>query len=110
MKPDMTINAQLHNCSFKDMHELLTQHLPQVQLTYGIKSLGVFGSFVREEATESSDLDVLVEFEEAPTFRKYMDLKFFLEDLFGRKVDLVIPADIKPQIREQILKEVIYVS
>jgi len=92
------------------MHEMLKQHLPQVQLTYGVKSLGVFGSFVREEATESSDLDVLVEFEGAPTFRKYMELKFFLEDLFGRKVDLVIPADIKPQIREKILEEVVYVS
>lgn len=95
---------------FKSVREVLRQNLPQVQLTYDVKSLGVFGSFVREEATEDSDLDILVEFGEVPTFRKYMGLKFFLEDLFDRKVDLVIQSDIKPQIREQILKEVVYVS
>ena len=110
MKPPITTNAQLSDYNFKDMHEMLKQYLPQFQLTYGVKSLGVFGSFVREEATERSDLDILVEFDGTPTFRKYMDLKFFLEDLFERKVDLVIQADIKPQIREQILKEVVYVS
>lgn len=110
MKSPITPNTQLNHYKFKHIREVLKQHFSQVQLTYGVKSLGVFGSFVREEATERSDLDILVEFEGAPTFRKYMDLKFFLEDLFGRKVDLVIQADIKPQIREQILEEVVYVS
>ncbi len=97
-------------CNFEEVYRVLKQYLPQVQLTYGVNSLGVFGSFVRGEMTDSSDLDVLVEFEGAPTFRKYMDLKFFLEDLFGRKVDLVIQEDIKAQIREKILREVVYVS
>lgn len=110
MNSPITTSAQSNDYSFKPMHEVLKQYLSLIQSTYSVKSLGVFGSFVREEATESSDLDILVEFEGAPTFRKYMDLKFFLEDLFGRKVDLVIQADIKPQIREQILKEVVYVS
>ena len=55
-------------------------------------------------------MDVLVEFDGALTFNKYMNLKFFIEDLFNRKVDLVIKEDIKPQIKEQILKETIYVS
>jgi len=94
---------------FKDIQGALRQYFPQVQLTYGVKSLGVFGSFVREEATEHSDLDILVEFEGAPTFRNYMGLKFFLEDLFERRVDLVIQADLKPRIRERILGEVVYV-
>jgi uncharacterized protein len=100
----------LDPCSFKDICEVLQQYLAQVQLTYGVKSLGVFGSFVRDEATDRSDLDILVEFEGAPTFRQYMDLKFFLEDLLHRRVDLVIQGDLKPQIREQILNEVVYVS
>ena len=110
MKPTIITNVQLNDCSFKDLHEVLKQYFPQVKLSYGVKSLGVFGSFVREEATEHSDLDILVEFEGKPTFRKYMDLKFFLEDLFSRRVDLVIQSDIKPQLREQILSEVVYVS
>ncbi|MGK7959384.1 nucleotidyltransferase family protein [Crocosphaera sp.] len=110
MKPPITTNAQSNNYSFKQMYEVLKQYLSQIKLTYSVKSLGIFGSFVREEATENSDLDILVEFEGEPTFRKYMDLKFFLEDLFERQVDLVIETDIKPQIREQILEEVVYVS
>ncbi|MGL4498475.1 MAG: nucleotidyltransferase family protein [Planktothrix sp.] len=100
----------LNDCNFGEVYGVLKQYLPQVQLTYGVKSLGVFGSFVRGEMTDSSDLDLLVEFEGTPTFRKYMDLKFFLEDLFGRKVDLVIQGDIKAQIRDRILREVVYVS
>ncbi|MGK7958592.1 MAG: nucleotidyltransferase family protein, partial [Crocosphaera sp.] len=72
--------------------------------------LGVFGSFVRGEATDNSDLDLLVEFQGDVTFDNYMDLKFLLEDLFERKIDLVIKEDIKPQIRERILEETVYVS
>ncbi len=57
----------------------------------------------------NSDLDLLVEFQGDLTFDKYMDLKFFLEDLFDKKIDLVIRDDIKPQIREKVLGETIYV-
>lgn len=100
----------LHYCNFDDVYGVLKRCLPQIRSTYGVKSLGIFGSFVRGEMTDSSDLDVLVEFEGSPTFRDYMDLRFFLEDLFNRKVDLVIQEDIKAQIRERILREVVYVS
>ncbi|MGB5594635.1 MAG: nucleotidyltransferase family protein [Crocosphaera sp.] len=110
MKPSITTNSQSNDYSFKEMQEVLKQYFSHIQLTYRVKSLGIFGSFVREEATENSDLDILVEFEEEPKFRQYMDLKFFLEDLFKRPVDLVIKADIKPQIREQILQEVVYIN
>jgi predicted nucleotidyltransferase len=76
---------------------------------YGVKRIGLFSSFVRGEQKETSDVDVLVEFEkEAKTFDNYMNLKFFLEDIFGRKVDLVIIDALKPDIKERILKEVKY--
>jgi len=76
---------------------------------YGVKRLGFFGSLVRNEWKESSDVDVLVEFEKgAKTFDNYMNLKFFLEDLFGGKVDLVIADTLKPQIKERVLEEVKY--
>ena len=76
---------------------------------FGIKSLALFGSTARDEATEDSDLDFLVEFEAEITFDLYMDLKFFLEDLFNKKVDLVIKNDLKPQIQENVISQAIYV-
>jgi len=76
---------------------------------YGVKRLGFFGSLVRDERKATSDIDVLVEFEKgAKTFDNYMNLKFFLEGLFGRKVDLVIADTLKPQIRDRVLEEVRY--
>jgi hypothetical protein len=74
---------------------------------FGVTSLGLFGSAVRGEAKDTSDLDFVVEFEKK-TFDAYMDLKKFLEELFGCKVDLVLKDNIKPRLREPILKETIY--
>jgi len=76
---------------------------------YGIRRIGVFGSFVRSSQNEKSDIDVLVEFYPGrKSFDNYMDLKFFLEKLLRRKVDLVIKDAVKPRIRTYILKEVLY--
>ena len=64
---------------------------------------------MRGEEKPESDVDVLVEFREGEkTFDHYMDLKFYLEDIFGRKVDLVMKGAIKPRLREPILSEVVY--
>ncbi len=74
---------------------------------FGARRLGIFGSYARGDNRDSSDLDFLVEFDKA-TFDNYFDLKFFLERLFGREVDLVIEDTIKPRIRAAILEETIY--
>ena len=74
---------------------------------FGVRRIGVFGSAARGDATEHSDLDFLVELERK-TFDAYMDLKFFLEELFGRSVDLVLADGIKPRLRKTILKETVY--
>jgi len=74
---------------------------------FGVRRLGIFGSYARDEQTDASDMDFLVEFDEA-TFDNYFDLKFFLEDLFVRPVDLVFADTIKPRIRSTILEETIY--
>lgn len=73
----------------------------------GVRRLGLFGSAARGDATQSSDLDFVVEFEKK-SFDAYMSLKFFLEDLFKTKVDLVLTDTIKPRLRSEILKEAIY--
>ena len=67
---------------------------------FGVRRLGIFGSYARNEQTGASDMDFLVKFENA-TFDNYFDLKFFLEDLFGRPVDLVFADTIKPRIRSK---------
>lgn len=77
---------------------------------FSVKTLALFGSTARNEATEKSDIDFLVEFNDELTLALYMNLKFFLEDLFNKKVDLVIQSDLKPSIRDTIIKEAIYVS
>ena len=74
---------------------------------FGVRSLGLFGSAVRGEATDTSDLDFVVEIEDV-TFDSYMDLKEFLEKLFACRVDLVMKDAIKPRLREPILKETVY--
>ena len=88
--------------------QALTLHRDSIR-SFGARRLGLFGSQARGEATEVSDLDFLVEFEPGTkTFDNYMDLKAFLEDLFGRPVDLVVSEVIKPRLREAILRETIY--
>ncbi|ELS00047.1 nucleotidyltransferase family protein [Gloeocapsa sp. PCC 73106] len=78
--------------------------------SFGVKSLAIFGSVARDEAKPESDLDLLVEFEGKVTFDRYMDLKFYLEDYLGMKVDLVSQKMLKPQIRVSVLKEAINVA
>ena|SRR5437016_4325831 len=91
-----------------EIFDLLEQNRETIR-EFGVSELGVFGSFARDEQTEKSDVDVLVELEKH-TFDAYMDLLFFLEDLFGRKVDLVMKDTIKPIIKNRILAETVYVS
>ena len=80
----------------------------QVMRRLGVRRLGLFGSAARGESRPESDLDFLVELERN-SFDAYMDLKFFLEDLFQCRVDLVLADTIKPRLREGILKETEYV-
>lgn len=89
--------------------EILKNHEEMIKQKFGVKRIGIFGSFARGEAKVGSDIDVLVDFNEgAKTFDHFMELKFFLEDLFGRKVDLVTVAALRPQLKEGILREVTY--
>ena len=89
--------------------QIIAEHRDELK-RFGVKSLAIFGSVARGEADCSSDVDILVEFEETPTFDGYMELKFFLEDLLGHKVDLVMRGALKPWARETVLSEAIYVA
>ena len=92
-------------------HRLLDQlraAVPEMKERFGVRKIGVFGSAARGEAGPESDIDVLVEFDD-PAFDRYMDLKFYLEDLFGRPCDLVLEDGLKESARESVMNDVIYV-
>jgi predicted nucleotidyltransferase len=90
--------------------EILKDRKVEITSRFGVSRIGVFGSQARREASPGSDMDVLVQFREGEeTFDNYMDLKFYLEDLFGRDVDLVILEAIRPRLRGGILAEAVYV-
>ena len=76
---------------------------------YGVKRLGLFGSYVKNTADADSDIDLIVELEEL-SFDRYMGLRIFLEDVFEKKVDLVIADSVKPRLQPYIEKEVEYVA
>ena len=83
---------------------------PEMRKQFGVRSLRLFGSVVRDEATTNSDVDVLADFGGPPTFDQYMDLKFFLEDLLQIKVDLVTESGLRPRLRPRIEEEAIRVA
>ena len=88
---------------------LLKKHEQTIRQKFHVKKIGIFGSFARNEENETSDIDILVGFDPGfKTFDNYMQLKYFIEDVFGRSVDLVTVAALKPQLKENILREVIY--
>ena len=92
-----------------DALSLLRQHGPELKGRFGVAKIGIFGSFSRGEERPDSDIDVLVTFQnDKKTFDNFMGTKFYLEDLFKRKVDLVTDAALKPLIRDPILRDVVY--
>jgi hypothetical protein len=85
----------------------LRQHLPELAEKYHVRSLEVFGSYVRNEQTAESDLDVLVTFDKTPGLLKFIGLEYHLSDLLGVKVDLVTKDSLKPRIGQRILSEAV---
>jgi hypothetical protein len=88
---------------------ILAQHQDALK-HFRIKSLAIFGSVARDEARPDSDIDILVEFLAPVTFDQYMELKFYLEDHLGTRVDLVSWCTLKPQIRSSVEREAIPVT
>ena len=88
--------------------EKLRELKPILYEEYAVKEIGVFGSFITDEANTDSDIDILVELDK-PIGWKYFTLEMYLEKIFGRKIDLVTKNAVKEQIREGILNQVNYV-
>ena len=93
--------------TFEDIKKILEQQKEFLKNKYKIKEIGIFGSFVRGDATECSDVDILVKFEEVPSLFKFIEIENYLSNILGIKVDLVEKKSLKPRIGEHILKEVV---
>ncbi len=95
---------------FDEIKDTLKKCLPILRSKYGVKEIGIFGSYVRGEQENRSDIDILVSFEETARIDliKFVELENYLSELLGVKVDLVMKSALKPVIGRRILKEVIY--
>ena len=89
---------------------ILAEHKPDLQKKFGVKSIAIFGSTARNEASPESDVDVLVEFDPAfePSLLDFINLKHYLSDTMNVQVDLVERGSIIPELRRFILNESIY--
>lgn len=106
----LPLKATRHSPTLARVRHVLRTHLPELREQYSVKSLGIFGSYVRGEQRKRSDLDVLIEFERTPTLLEFVHLKRYLSDLTGVPVDLVLKKTLKPHIGRYILAEVIPVE
>jgi predicted nucleotidyltransferase len=88
--------------------QMLVHQKSSLLATYQITRLGIFGSYARGEQTDDSDIDVLVEYEKAPSLWRLIELRDYLSELFAVKVDVVTTNGLKARIRESVLAEVIY--
>jgi predicted nucleotidyltransferase len=93
----------------EDITAKIKDNMPYFMDKYKVKSLGIFGSYIRGEQKKRSDLDVLVEFSEPISLLQYVALERELGERTGKKVDLVMKTAIRPVFKENILREVVYI-
>ena len=94
-----------HNKRIAELTALFRQQLPLLQAQYGVHTLAVFGSYARGEQRDTSDLDVLVTFQQPPSLLTFLALEQHLADLVGIDVDLVMGDALKPMIGKHILAD-----
>jgi predicted nucleotidyltransferase len=89
---------------------VIHDHLPELRRRFGVRGLAVFGSVARDEATEASDVDVLVDFDRPTTMDGYFGVKEALESLLGTRVDLATRAMLKPRLKAELEREAVDVA
>ena len=93
----------------KQAMELLARHKAELASRFGVVTLALFGSTVRNMAREDSDVDILVSFDGPATSARYFGVQFYLEDLLGRPVDLVTDKALRQELRPYVENEAVYV-
>lgn len=95
--------------TFKEIEVIIQKNRKELRDKYGLREIGVFGSYVRGEQAKDSDIDLLVEVERPMGFVKFIRLENYLSLILKTKVDLVTKKALKPHIGRRILQEVRYV-
>lgn len=95
--------------TIEEIKIIIQAHKEELRKEYGLKEIGIFGSYVRGEQKEISDVDILIELEKPVGFVKFLKLEKRISDILGIKVDLVTRKALKPYIGQRILHEVRYV-
>ncbi|ATZ61666.2 MAG: nucleotidyltransferase family protein [Methanosarcinales archaeon Met12] len=93
--------------TLKEIKKILSTNRRELRDKYGVKELYIFGSLVTDEQTEGSDVDILVEFYDAPDLLKFIEIERYIEEIIGVKVDLVRKTVIRPEIKDAVLEEAI---
>lgn len=96
------------NNELKKNIETINKHSDSLRETYNVKNIGIFGSVVRGKNKRKSDIDILVEFSRPVGFFHFLELEDFLSKILKKKVDLVTKKALKPIIKKDVLKEVVY--
>ena len=89
--------------------DILRTHKPMLAERFGVTELALFGSFARDEATDGSDVDILVRYDGPATSRSYFGVQFYIEDLLGRRVDLVTHKALRSEFRPYVEREAVNV-
>ncbi len=92
-----------------EIKELLKKKKKSLKENYQVKVIGVFGSYSRGDSRKNSDIDILIEFSKTPDFFEFIRLEKILEDLLGIKVDMVTRDALKASIKNEILRETVYI-
>lgn len=106
---DNILNLDANMKRLEEIEQILKQHKGELQKKFKVKKIGIFGSYVRGEARETSDVDILVDFYEVPSLLTFLKLEEYLEELLGIRVDLVMESALKPKISQAVHKEVVYI-
>ncbi|MDP3024165.1 MAG: nucleotidyltransferase family protein [candidate division Zixibacteria bacterium] len=95
--------------TLQKIKKILEDHKIELRYKFKVKDIGIFGSYARGEQKSKSDIDLLVEFEEPVSLLKLVSLENFLREMLKVKVEVIPKKDVRPELREKIFKEVIYI-
>ena len=104
----MATQRKIKVTSIEDIRGIIEQHKPELQRQFHVEKIGLFGSYARGDHKKRSDIDFLVTFDKAISLFDRVDLNIYLKKLMGRRVDVVPYSNLRPELREYVLKDLIY--
>jgi len=104
----MATQRKVKVTSLDEIKELIQQHKPELKRQFHVVKIGVFGSYARGTQKKRSDIDFLVSFDKAISLFDHVDLTIYLKEIMGHKVDVVQSDNLRPELREYVLQDLVY--